>query len=84
MKLHGGRDSIKHARIHEASIDRKRQRVKGLRALLEGWEAELQKNHTDSLHNYVLALRAKLRCAQNQLVAMGAELDEDFKISEWY
>jgi hypothetical protein len=67
MKLHD-RDSLKHTLRHYATVERKRERVRGLEALLEAWEVD----GTAPL-DYLRDLRRKLHCARTQLKAMGEE-----------
>lgn len=58
-------DDFQSERVHREKLQRKVQKIEGLRALLEMWEAR-----DDADHAYILELRAKLRSAENQLVAM--------------
>jgi len=51
--------------IHRQKVWAKMERVHGLRALLEEWEA-----YPDLDYDYVLGLRARLRSAENQLEVM--------------
>ena len=53
-------------RIHYEKRIRKIERIRGLRAILEMWEERPDKVE----HDYLLALRARLRSAENQLAAM--------------
>ncbi len=51
---------------HVVKIARKHEALEGKKALLEMWEAKPDQ----AGHDYILALRAKLRSAENQLAAM--------------
>jgi hypothetical protein len=59
-------DSRDLDRQHREKLARKYERIQGLRALLEMWEARPD----EAGHEYILQLRAKLRSAENQLAAM--------------
>jgi hypothetical protein len=58
-------DDYDSERVHREKRIRKIERIQGLKALLEMWEAR-----DDADHAYILELRAKLRSAENQLSAM--------------
>ncbi len=58
-------DDWEQDKPHKARMIKKRQRIAGLRDLLETHES-----NPDNDHEYVLKLRARLRAAQNQLDAM--------------
>jgi hypothetical protein len=58
-------ESLERDRIHRQKLSRKIQRIDGLRALLEEWEAFPELDY-----QYVLRLRQRLRSAENQLEAM--------------
>ena len=58
-------DSVQHERVHRDKLQRKVEKIEGLKALLEMWEG-----HEDEDHEYILELRARLRSAENQLAAM--------------
>jgi hypothetical protein len=60
------RDSRDFDRIHQAKLIAKAQKIQGLRALLEMWEE--RPDQVD--REYLLALRARLRSAENQFAAM--------------
>jgi hypothetical protein len=60
------RDTWGRDKIHRAKVIAKAQKIQGLRALLEMWEE--RPDQVD--HEYLLALRARLRSAENQLAAM--------------
>lgn len=66
MKLHD-RDTKAHLMRHYAVVERKRERVKGLRDLLAMWE-----DNPDAV-DYVRSLKVRLRSAETQLKAMGEE-----------
>ncbi len=70
-KLGGSWDDYGSGKVHKEKVVKKLARINGLRDLLSVWEKhESQNGHKDSDHKYVLELRAKLRCAQNQYEAM--------------
>jgi len=58
------------AEIHRQKRIAKLQRIAGKSALLAMWEERLELNHNEADHQYVVALRARLRSAENQLNAM--------------
>ena len=58
-------ESLERDRIHRQKLIAKIQRIDGLRALLEEWEAFPELDY-----QYVLRLRQRLRSAENQLEAM--------------
>lgn len=58
-------DTWENDKLHREKVIAKRQRIETLRALLTMWE---ERDEHD--HEYILALRARLRSAQNQLDAM--------------
>lgn len=60
------RDAYEDSKLHREKVIAKRQKIETLRALLEMWES-MPDDHD---HEYILALRARLRSAQNQLDAM--------------
>jgi hypothetical protein len=62
------RDTSKAVMRHYATVERKRDRVKGLEALLEAWEAAGTASVT-----YLRDLRRKLASARTQLKSMGEE-----------
>jgi len=64
QKIHW--DSRERERVHQEKLFAKVQKIEGLRALVEMWE-ELP-DQVD--HEYLLALRARLRSAENQFKAM--------------
>lgn len=66
MKLHD-RDSAKHLLRHAQTVERKRERIRVLSSLLEMWEPN------PDAADYVRALKVRLRSAESQLKAMGAE-----------
>jgi hypothetical protein len=53
-------------KIHREKLIAKAQKIQGLRALLEMWEE--RPDEVD--REYLLALRARLRSAENQFAAM--------------
>jgi hypothetical protein len=59
-------DSYELDRERRDKLQRKMQKIDTLRALLEMWES--RPDEVD--HDYLLALRARLRSAENQLAAM--------------
>jgi hypothetical protein len=61
-------DSWNHERVHREKRIKKIEKIHGLQALLEMWEP--MENDSDTIHDYVLELRRKLRCAENQFAAM--------------
>ncbi len=61
-------DNWEQDKPHKKRMIKKVERIEGLRDLLATWEA--QDDGNDSVHEYVLKLRARLRAAQNQLEAM--------------
>lgn len=67
MKLHD-RDTRSQLMRHYATVERKRERVRGLEALLEAWEAAGTASVT-----YLRDLRRKLHSARTQLKSMGEE-----------
>jgi hypothetical protein len=67
MRFHD-RDTSKAVLRHHATVERKRDRVKGLEALLEAWVAAGTASAT-----YVRTLRRKLHQAKAQLKSMGEE-----------
>ncbi len=70
-KLGGSWDDYGSGKIHKEKVVKKLERINGLRDLLKVWEThEAQNGNKDEDHKYVLELRAKLRCAQNQYEAM--------------
>jgi hypothetical protein len=58
-------DDWEQGKAHKARAIKKRQRIQGLKDLLDTHEAD-----PDNDHEYVLKLRARLRAAQNQLASM--------------
>ncbi len=68
-KLGGSWDDYGSGKVHKEKVVKKRERIVGLRALLETHEKD-----PDADHAYILQLRAKLRCAQNQFVAMRGDI----------
>jgi hypothetical protein len=59
-------NSWDHDKIHREKVKRKAEKIQGLRALLEMWEERPDQVE----HEYLLALRARLRSAENQLDVM--------------
>jgi hypothetical protein len=57
-------DSWDLEKIHRDKVTAKLDRIAGLKALIETWEAR-----DDADHQYILELRAKLRSAVNQYEA---------------
>ncbi len=68
-KLGGSWDDYGSGKVHKEKVVRKYERIQGLKALLQTHEDD-----PDHDHSYVLQLRAKLRCAQNQFEAMRGDL----------
>ncbi len=58
------------AKIHRDKVAKKQERIDGLKDLLDTYEKD-----PDSDHAYVLHLRAQLRCAINQKLAMKPVFD---------
>ena len=54
-------------RVHQERRIAKLEKIQGLRALLEMWETRIE---SEADHEYILALRARLRSAENQYRAM--------------
>ena len=52
-------------RAHRETVIKKLQKIQGLQALLESWEAQ-----PDVDHDYLRKLRRKLHCARTQYQAM--------------
>ncbi len=64
-------DDWKQDRDHRERVIKKRERILGLEALLQMWDAKGKASGlNDRDHQYVLKLRARHRAAQNQLEAM--------------
>jgi hypothetical protein len=59
-------DTWDRDKIHREKLIRKAQKIQALRALLEMWEERPDQVE----HDYLLALRARLRSAENQFAAM--------------
>ena len=59
-------DSREWEKVHREKLMAKVQKIQTLRALLEEWEA--RPDQVD--HAYLLALRARLRSAENQFGSM--------------
>lgn len=64
MKLHD-HDTWEHEKLHREKRIRKLEKIEMLKALLEMHEANPKHDHA-----YILALRARLRSAENQYAAM--------------
>ncbi len=62
-------DDWTQGKVHKDKVVKKYERICGLEALLATHEAD-----PDADHAYVLELRAKLRCARNQFVAMRGDI----------
>ncbi len=65
-------DDYASGKEHNARVVKKVERIQGLEALLATHEAD-----PDADHVYVLELRAKLRCAKNQLISMRGDILND-------
>ncbi len=70
-KLGGSWDDYSSGKVHKEKVVKKYERIQGLQGLLKTWE---EHDNTAETHAYVLQLRAKLRCAQNQFEAMRGDL----------
>ncbi len=70
-KTGGSWDDYGSGKVHKEKVVKKYERIQGLKALLATWEAN---DDTAETHAYVLELRAKKRCAENQFEAMRGDL----------
>ncbi len=68
-KLGGSWDDYGSGKVHKEKVVRKYERIQGLEALLATHEAD-----ENADHDYILSLRARLRCAKNQFVAMRGDI----------
>jgi hypothetical protein len=58
-------DSWEWEQVHRQKVLRKLDKIQGLQALVDSWEA-----HPDPDYDYLRQLKAKLRSAQQQYAAM--------------
>jgi len=64
-------DDYESGKKHALKVLKKKERIAGLKDLLSMWEKIDDAGYDEETHEYVLQLRAKLRCAENQMEAMG-------------
>ncbi len=62
-------DDWEQGKTHKTRAVKKLERIQGLEALLATHEAD-----ENADHDYILSLRAKLRCAKNQFIAMRGDI----------
>ncbi len=68
-KLGGSWDDYGSGKVHKEKVVKKYERIQGLEALLATHEAD-----ENADHDYILSLRARLRCAKNQFIAMRGDI----------
>ncbi len=68
-KLGGSWDDYGSGKVHKEKVVKKYERIQGLKALLATHEAD-----ENADHDYILSLRARLRCAKNQFIAMRGDI----------
>ncbi len=68
-KLGGSWDDYGSGKVHKEKVVKKYERIQGLEALLATHESSENPDHP-----YVLKLRARLRCAKNQFIAMRGDI----------